>query len=137
MDWRAALAVFVGGAIGSVARYALSTAIQGRTSIDFPIATMTINVLGSLLIGFIMRYSLDTAVISPEMRLFLTTGVCGGFTTFSTFSWETVQLMERGAYARAGAYAFGSVVLSIIGTIVGIGLAKKLITRGIGRRSTT
>lgn len=126
----ALIAVGLGGAIGSAARYALGTAVQTRAGMDFPVATLVINITGSLVLGFLMRYSLDTAVISPEMRLLLTTGVCGGFTTFSTFAYESVQLTERGEYGRAGLYVASSVTLSLLATLVGIAVARWVIASG-------
>ena len=89
---------------------------------------MIINVSGSLLLGFITRYALATPSLSVEMRVLLTTGFCGGFTTFSTYSYETVTLLENGEYQRAGAYAFGSMLLALVATIAGFMLAHGLIT---------
>ena len=132
-DWRLAVAVGLGGALGSVARYLLGTLIQTRTTGTFPVATLIINVSGSLLLGFLMQFGLETRSVSPEMRLFLTTGFCGGYTTFSTFSYETVVLLQAGAYLRAGLYMLSSVFLSLTGTILGIAGAKRFV---VHRRAT-
>jgi CrcB protein len=119
--------VAIGGAIGSVARFALGSFIQNRSPGPFPIGTLVINVTGSLLLGFLMQFALDTTSISVELRVMLTTGFCGGFTTFSTFSYETTKLIENGDYTDAGAYVGLSVVLSIVGTMLGIRAARKLV----------
>jgi CrcB protein len=126
-DWRLFAAVAIGGAVGSVARFALGSFIQTRVSGPFPVGTLVINVSGSLLLGFLAQFGLDTTSLSPEMKLLLTTGFCGGFTTFSTFSYETVKLIENGEYADAGAYVGLSVVLSILGTMLGIRGARRLV----------
>jgi CrcB protein len=114
--------IALGGAIGSLARYGLGGLAQ-RVSADFPWGTLTINVLGSLLLGFLMRYLLSTT-LSAELRAGLTIGLCGGFTTFSTFSYEVVTLAESGSYARAGTYAAASVVLSLIAVMLGFWLSR-------------
>jgi fluoride exporter len=107
------VSVAIGGAAGSVARYLLSGALQERTSSFFPVGTLAVNVSGCLAIGFLMRLVLDTGEFSPTLRALLTTGFCGGFTTFSAFAWETIGAAEEGAWRRAVAYAGGSVVLGI------------------------
>ncbi len=122
------LAIAVGGAVGSVCRYLLGLAIQNRIGGDFPIGTLLINISGSLVLGFLLRYALMSAEISPITRALLTTGFCGGYTTFSTFSYETVALIEDGWYGRAGAYVVLSVVVSLLGTFLGLQLARTLIT---------
>lgn len=111
--------------MGSVARFGLSTFFESRSDQGFPYWTLIINVAGSMALGFLMRLSMDTAVVSPEMRLLLTTGFCGGFTTFSAFSYESVQLLDRGEFARAGLYIAASVILCIVGTILGLGFARR------------
>ena len=98
MDWRLIAAVAVGGALGSVARYLIGALIQDRFATALPVGTLAINISGSLLLGFLVRVGLETSAFGPEMRFFLTTGFCGGFTTFSTFSYETFRLFEDGEY---------------------------------------
>jgi CrcB protein len=127
MDLTLALFVALGGAAGSVSRYALSYLVQSRASSTFPVATLIVNVSGSLLLGFLVRYAMETQVISAEMRLMLTTGFCGGYTTFSTFSFELARLVEDGDYRRASGYAALSVVLSLLGTFAGFALARGLV----------
>ena len=128
VDWRLAAAVAVGGALGSVARYLLGAFVQDRGSTAFPLGTFAINVSGSLLLGFLMRLGLETTAFGPEMRFFLTTGFCGGYTTFSTFSYETMRLFEDGEYGTAGLYVVSSVVLALLACAVGMGIAGRFIS---------
>lgn len=123
MIWYVAL----GSAIGGVARYLLGGFIQERAGSAFPVQTLVINVTGSFLLGLIQRTALDSTALSPEIRAMLTIGVCGGYTTFSTFSLETVRLVEDGDWRRAGLYVAGSVVLSIAAALLGIAAARQLI----------
>jgi CrcB protein len=120
-------AIAVGAAVGGLARYYLASSIQQRFGVTFPWGTLVVNVTGCLLIGFFIRYSLATPAVSAEMRAVLTIGFCGGYTTFSTFSFETAALLEEGQYERAGAYVAGSVVLSLIATFAGFLLARELL----------
>lgn len=120
-------AVALGAALGGVARYYLASAIQLRAGPTFPWGTIVINVSGSFLLGLIIRYALVTPSVSTELRAFLTTGFCGGYTTFSTYSYETAALVEDGQYGRAGAYALASVVVSLVATFAGFMLARELI----------
>jgi len=115
------------GSAGGVARFALATIVQQRVGPDFPVGTLVVNVSGSLLLGFLLRYSLGTVAISPEVRALLTTGFCGGYTTFSTFSYDTMLLLEDGEGLRAGGYVLLSVVLSLAGTWLGIVAARELL----------
>jgi len=120
-------AVALGAALGGVARYYLASVIQHRVGSTFPWGTLAVNVTGSLLLGFIIRYALATPMVSVEMRALLTTGFCGGYTTFSTYSYETATLLEDGQYSRAGVYALGSMALALAATIAGFALARELI----------
>ena len=120
-------AVAIGAALGGVARYYLASAVQQRVGPTFPWGTLVINVSGSLLLGVLMRYALATPSVSAELRAFLTTGFCGGYTTFSTYSYETATLLEDGQYGRAGTYALGSVLLALAATFAGFVLARELI----------
>jgi CrcB protein len=105
--------VAVGGALGSMARYALSGAVQRSF---FPTGTLAVNVLGCLVIGFIGGLAARPAGLAPNVRLFLATGLCGGFTTYSAFGFETLQLLGDGQLWQAGA----NVALQLVG---GIGAA--------------
>ncbi len=121
-----ALYVALGGALGSVARYLLSVAVQSRAG-SFPVATLAINISGSLLLGFLIRYTMETPSVGAEMRLMLTTGFCGGYTTFSTFSFETARLIEDGEYDRAVWYVLLSVIVSLAATFAGFSIARGLL----------
>ena len=107
--------VGLGGALGSMLRYLISLIPVNNT---FPFLTLITNLLGALLIGFIVGLS-DNLFISKKFLLFLKTGVCGGFTTFSTFSLEAVQLFQRGEPFLGTIYAILSVILCLSGIILG------------------
>ena len=124
---RLLLSVALGSAVGGVARVVLGNAVQSKAGGAFPIGTFVVNVTGSLLLGFLMRYTLATPSVSPEMRAMLTTGLCGGYTTFSTFSYETLTLLEAGDYRRASLYALSSVVLAVVATLVGVYIAAEVL----------
>ena len=112
--------VALGSAVGGVARYALSALMQQRAGLNFPLGTLVVNVSGSFLLGLLLRSALGTQAISPEVRALLTTGFCGGYTTFSTFTYDTMLLLEDGQPARAGLYILLSVTLSLAGAWLGI-----------------
>jgi fluoride exporter len=116
MIWSVAL----GGALGSVVRFLLGMAVQQRAGTTFPIGTLVINVTGSLVLGFLFRFALATPAITPATRLFLTTGFCGGYTTFSTFSYETLALIEENELGRAALYVVLSVTLALVGVYCGV-----------------
>lgn len=118
--------IAAGSALGGVARYLLGGAIQRWTPGTFPLGTLLVNVGGSLLLGFIMRYALETPAVSSEVRAFLTVGFCGGFTTFSTFSYESATLLERGEWTRLGLYVGLSLGLTVAGTLVGAAAGRAL-----------
>ena len=120
-------AIAIGAAVGGVSRYYLSAAVQHRMGSAFPWGTLLINVTGSIALGFIMRYAISTPSVSVEMRALLTTGFCGGYTTFSTYSYETAALIEDGQLGRAGTYALASVLLALAGTFGGFALAREVI----------
>src|SRR5437867_4201937 len=105
--------VGLGGAAGSVVRYALTVSVQGRAAAGFPIATLLINIAGSFLLGGLMGYFAEEATASAELRLLLTSGFCGGFTTFSTFTWETYALLRDGEHLRAAVCITASVAVSL------------------------
>ena len=112
--------IAAGSAVGGVTRYLLGTLVQQRAGLAFPLGTLIINITGSLILGFVLRYALATPAISSEVRALLTTGFCGGYTTFSTFSYETIALMEEGQHLRASVYVLLSVVLGLAATFLGI-----------------
>ncbi len=119
--------VAIGSAVGGVSRYLLGGVIQRALAASFPAGTLLINVTGSALLGFLLRYALDTPSLTPEIRALLGVGFCGGYTTFSTFSYETVALLEDGDWRRAGVYVTLSVVGSLLATFVGFVAARELI----------
>lgn len=119
--------VALGGAVGSVIRYAVGVAVQNRTGMDFPLGTLVVNITGCLLLGFLIHYALATPAITPEVRALLTTGLCGGYTTFSTFSYETVALIQDGDWRRAALYVGLSVAGSILGVMLGIAGARQVL----------
>lgn len=127
--WQVAL----GSAVGGAARVAISTLLQQRAGTAFPIGTLVVNITGSLVVGFVLRYALGTPAISAETRALLATGFCGGYTTFSTFSYETIKLLEDGDYRRAALYAVLSVGLSLAATLAGMVVAGELLA---ARRSS-
>ncbi len=119
------LIVGLGGFLGSIGRYLLSSLVLHLTiPTRFPFSTLAVNVLGCLIIGLLAGFTERQPAFSPQARLFLFTGLLGGFTTFSAFGLETMNLLRRGDIGLAMLYAGGSVVLGI--TAVGLGL--KLIT---------
>jgi fluoride exporter len=119
--------VALGSAVGGASRFALSTFVQQRASSAFPFGTLIVNITGSLILGLVLRYALASPSVSAEMRALLTTGFCGGYTTFSTFSYESIALIEDGDYRRAAIYIVLSVVVSLIATFLGIAAAGQLL----------
>lgn len=115
--------VAVGAAAGGAMRYLATVFIQGRAGPGFPVATLFINASGSLVLGFLVAYLARTAAVNPQLGLLLTSGVCGGYTTFSTFSYETFALLRDGEYNRAGVYVLLSVVLSVVAMFAGFAAA--------------
>ena len=120
--------IAVGSAMGGVSRYVIGAALQQRFGLTFPVGTLVVNITGSLLLGFILRLALGGTQISPETRIFLTTGFCGGYTTFSTFSYDTAAMIESGQFRRATIYVTLSVVLSVLATFAGFALAQSALT---------
>ncbi|HEY8163145.1 MAG TPA: fluoride efflux transporter CrcB [Methylocystis sp.] len=118
------LIVFLGGGIGAAARHGVNLLVARMISAIFPYGTLTINVLGSFLMGAIVGYFALKDGSSQHWRLFLTTGILGGFTTFSTFSLEAVLLYERGETVAASLYVAASVGLSVAGLLTGIWLLR-------------
>lgn len=112
------LYLVLGGSIGTLARFGISRWMLERFGPDFPWGTLTVNLAGSFLLGLFLS-TMDRAEVSPEVRLLWTVGFCGAFTTFSTFSLETVGLMQAGAWGRAAAYALGSVALGLAAVWIG------------------
>ncbi len=121
------LYIALGGVAGTLSRYGLEGWIQNRTATGFPLGTLTVNLSGSLLLGFIIRVATGTALISPDLRAALTIGFCGAFTTMSTFSYESVALLNDGDYVRAALYMGATILGCVAAVIVGTALANKLL----------
>jgi CrcB protein len=115
--------VALGGLVGSVARYWLSGAVQELSGPMFPSGTLAVNVVGSFVIGLVMALSLERGLLNEEWRILLTTGFCGGFTTMSAFSYETLALLRAGesvlALWNVGASFVACLAAAWMGTIVG------------------
>ena len=122
------LIVFIGGGIGAALRHGVNTAFLRWLGPGFPWHTLVINMVGSLAMGLLTGWLAFKAGEgwSQPMRLFLTTGICGGFTTFSAFSLDAVLLWERGETGAAAAYVGGSVILAILGLVAGLALMRSL-----------
>ncbi|MEY3527419.1 MAG: hypothetical protein RI997_1528 [Pseudomonadota bacterium] len=120
--------VFLGGGIGAAIRHLVNQAVGRVAGTDFPFGVMAINISGSLVMGLAAGYFAFKASESwsETARLFMTTGVLGGYTTFSAFSLDAMLLWERGEPGLAVAYVLGSVVLSIIGLAAGLGIVRAL-----------
>jgi CrcB protein len=116
----------LGGAIGASLRYGVNVTAPKLLGLDFPWATMIVNVVGSFVMGALIAAMAAGWNTSQEMRVFLATGILGGFTTFSAFSLDFASLWERKNHAAAIAYAGGSVVLSLVAVFAGLWLARQV-----------
>ena len=110
--------ITLGGILGTLARYFLQGVAQARGG-TFPTGTLAINIAGSFLLGFLIRFATGSTVISPELRGGLTIGFCGAFTTMSTFSYESVRLLGDGDYWYAGVYIAGTVAGCCLAVVAG------------------
>lgn len=111
--------VAAGSALGGVSRWWLGGIFQKWFAAGFPGGTLVVNVTGCLLIGALMRYTMDSSAVSPEMRALLVVGFCGGYTTFSAFSYETLRLAQDGEWGQVALYIGGSVLLSLAAVALG------------------
>jgi len=121
------LYIALGGVAGTLSRYGLEGWIQGRSASGFPLGTLTVNLAGSLLLGFILRLATGATVITADVRAGLTIGFCGAFTTMSTFSYESVALLNDGDYLRAALYMGATIVGCIVAVLLGTALGNKLL----------
>ena len=121
---RILLFIGIGGFIGSILRFVVQQAVDRTIQGTLPWGIFTVNIAGSLLIGIIMGVALHKNLLSDELRLFLATGFCGGFTTFSAFSFDSFKLVENGEYMHTLMYSGGSVICGIIATMAGIFLVR-------------
>jgi len=113
------LLVGLGGFIGSVARYLVSKLNLYWTVFSIPVGTLTVNILGSFIIGFIVGISAKSEIISPGFRLFLMVGICGGFTTFSSFTLENLTLMQNGQFGSVLLYTGLSIFFGFLAVYLG------------------
>jgi fluoride exporter len=120
------VAIAIGGTLGCWARYAQTNLVQAVLGRDFPFATMSINVIGSFLMGFLFILTLERLMIPPSVRVGVLTGVLGGYTTFSTFEMETLLLAENGQFFKAGLYVVLSVVIGFAAAFGGAYIARSL-----------
>jgi CrcB protein len=120
------LIVFLGAGLGGALRHGVNQLAAHLLGMAFPYGTLTVNVAGSVLMGLLAEYFAFRSGVSQEIRLFLTTGILGGFTTFSTFSLDAISLWERGQWATAAAYVAVSLVFSLAGLFVGLAIVRLL-----------
>jgi fluoride exporter len=123
------LLVCLGGAVGSGARYLVSGWVARAFPSAFPWGTMTVNAAGSFLLALLMVIGLTTEALSPSWRIALTTGVLGGFTTYSTFNYETTELLRGGATGLAIANVAGTIVVCLVFGLLGLAVGRLLIGR--------
>jgi CrcB protein len=119
-------AVAIGGALGSVLRYLISSWFVARVGTSFPWGTFVINVSGSLLIGIVLQVALSRTGLNPYLRLFFATGILGGYTTFSTYAFEIYNLAGSAAPLQSAAYALGSVIAGVTAAYAGTLLVRAL-----------
>jgi fluoride exporter len=120
------VAIAIGGALGCWARYKQTNLVQGVFGRDFPLATLSINVIGSFLMGFLFIVTLERLTILPSVRVGVLTGVLGGYTTFSTFEMETLLLAESGEFFKAALYVVLSVGAGFAAAFGGAYVARNL-----------
>ena len=121
------LIVFLGAGLGGALRHGMNVAAVRVLGYQFPFGTLIVNVVGSFIMGLLAGYFAFRPGLSQHLRLFLTTGVLGGFTTFSAFSLDTALLIERHAYASAAGYMVGSVFASLVALFAGLALFERRI----------
>jgi fluoride exporter len=114
------LYIAMAGMVGTLARFGLERLVEGRP------ATLTVNLTGSLILGFIIHYATRSGGASPELRSALAIGFCGAFTTMSTFSYETLALLVQGQYGRAAAYLSATILGCVLAVFGGMVLAEKI-----------
>lgn len=126
MDVAAVAGVFIGAGIGGTLRYALGAWISERWATSFPWHTLVVNVSGAFLLGVLMSLTAERSMIPSSVRLFLGVGVLGGFTTFSTLSYESVSLFEQGLFVHGVSNVLGSAVLGLLAVLAGLVVGRAL-----------
>jgi CrcB protein len=126
MDLEKYLLIAAGGALGSVVRYGVGSAMSGRIGTKFPYGTIVINLSACIIIGFTLTYFGKRADLSPAWRFLVAIGFIGAYSTFSTYEWETLSTLRSGAFLLAALYAVGSLVLGLAATWCGTALADLL-----------
>jgi fluoride exporter len=119
------LLIAIFGAIGTLARYGLQGVVQIRMGGTFPYGTLLINLTGCFFLGLIGQFTLSRMVISPDWRMAIAVGFFGGYTTFSSFGWETAKMLEDGEWLRAATYVGVSVFFGLLLSVAGIRLANR------------
>jgi len=122
---KAIVMVFLGGGLGSALRFLISRGLN-KSALEIPFGTLTVNIIGSLLLGLILGISLKSGALSDNTMLFLATGFCGGFTTFATFSYQNQVFLRTGDYANLAIYTLGSILAGFAAIFVGLYLSKLL-----------
>ena len=120
------LLVGLGSFIGGISRYLLTYFIQAKSSSLFPYGTLTVNLLGCLVIGIVFALS-ESKLLSFDWKLFLATGICGGFTTYSAFSMETFSLLRNGALSSAMVYVLATILIGFVATCMGFYLTRMVV----------
>jgi len=120
------LLIAAGGALGSIARYWVGSAVSGRMGIRFPYGTLLVNLTACVIIGFSLTYLGRRADLSPAWRYLIPVGFIGAYSTFSTYEWETLSSMRASAFFLAALYAFGSLVLGLIAVWFGSRMAEMM-----------
>ncbi len=118
------LVIGLGGAIGSISRYLVGGYISRHIATTFPMGTLVVNITGCFIIGLLFGLANRYAWLTLEWRLFLITGICGGYTTFSSFSYEGVELFRQGNYIYFLMYVLFSVILGLLATVGGAALTR-------------
>jgi CrcB protein len=126
MQFGILLAVALGGALGSLLRYFVAGQVQSAVWPGFPLGIFFVNISGGFAMGIIAELSALKLNLSPELRAFLTVGILGGYTTFSSFSLDSALLIERGDYVSAAAYMSGSAILSVVALFAGLWTVRAL-----------
>jgi CrcB protein len=116
--------VALGGALGSVGRYLLQVFFARQTTLTFPLGTLLVNLSGCFFIGVFFALSMKYTWMTMEWRLFLMTGICGGYTTFSSFSLESINLLRQGHYTCFSLYILASVVVGLLATVAGFAIIR-------------